>query len=108
MRAHRRPSDHTYDGDNIRVLEHLMLRDERGADFSRPLGREILAPGDHLHIEGVADLRHRAADVAETYETERPPGHVIADCLLPSAAAQRRVFTDEIAGAGQDKRPGTL
>jgi hypothetical protein len=29
--------------------------------------------------ESVADLRRRTADVAETQEPERPPGHVIAD-----------------------------
>src|SRR5271163_4038707 len=34
------------------------------------------------------------------------PGHVIAHRLLPSAVSQRRVLGDEIAGAGQDKRPG--
>src|SRR5271166_3099790 len=87
-------------------LEQLVLRDERGADFSRALGREILAPGDHLHAEGGADPRYGAADVAETQDTERPPGHVITHRLLPSAAAQRRVLGDEIAGAAQDKRPG--
>jgi hypothetical protein len=75
------------DGDDIRLLEQLVLGDECGAHLSRALGREILAPGDHLHTEGVADLCHRAADVAETQDTERPPGQVITDRLLPSAAA---------------------
>src|ERR1700687_4375841 len=44
------------DRDDIRLLEQLVPRDECGAHFSRALGREILAPGDHLHAEGVADL----------------------------------------------------
>jgi hypothetical protein len=57
------------------LLEQLLLRDERGAHFSRALGGEILAPGDHFHTEGVADLCHRTADVAETQDTERPPGN---------------------------------
>ena len=73
------------DGDNIRLPEQLVLRDQLGADFSRALGGEILAPGDHLHAEGVADPRYRAADVAETHNSERPADHVITDRLLPSA-----------------------
>ena len=85
------------DRDDIRLSEQLILRDECGAHFSRALGREILAPGDHIHTEGLADLRHRAADVAEAEDPERPPGHVITDRLLPSAAAQRRVLGDKIA-----------
>src|ERR1700719_3829190 len=94
------------DGDNIRLLEQLVTRDECGAHFSCALGREILAPGYHLHTEGVSDLCHRTADVAETQDTERPPGHVITDRLLPSTAAQRRVLSDEIAGTAQNKCPG--
>jgi hypothetical protein len=94
------------DGDDIRLSEQLILRDECGAHFGRAPGREILAPGDHLHTEGVADLRHRTADVAETQDPERPPGHVITDRLLPSAAAQRRVLGDKIAGTAQNKCPG--
>ena len=76
-----------------------------GADFGRPLRRQILAPGDHLHTEGVTNLCHRTADVAETQDTERPPSHVVTDRLLPSAAAQRRVLGNEIAGTAQDKCP---
>src|SRR6202162_2870737 len=94
------------DRDDIRLSEQLVPRDECGAHFSRALGREILAPGDHLHTEGVADLCHRTADVAETQDTERPPSHVITDRLLPSAATHRRVLCDEIAGTAQDKCPG--
>jgi len=67
------------DGDDIRLSEQLILRDECGAHFSRTLGGEILAPCDHLHTEGVADICDRTADVAETQDTERPPGHVITN-----------------------------
>jgi hypothetical protein len=96
------------DGDDIRLVEQLVPRDECGAHFSRAPGREILAPSDHLHTEGVADLGHRTADIAETQDAERPPSHVITDRLLPSAAAQRRVLRDEIAGTAQDECPGQL
>src|SRR3977135_1338828 len=74
------------DGDDIRLLKQLVPRDECGTHFSRAPGCEILAPGDHLHTEGIADPCHRTADVAETQDTERPPGHVITDRLLPSPA----------------------
>src|SRR4029077_4005290 len=105
-KAARPSTEHQMDRDDIRLLEQLVLRDECGAHFSRALGREILAPGDHLHTEGVADPSHRTADVAETQDTERPPGHAITYRLLPSATAQRRVLDDEITGTAQDKRPG--
>src|ERR1700674_685557 len=94
------------DRDYIPLTEQLVPRNECGAHFSRAPGREILAPGDHLHTEGVADLCDRTADVAQTQDTERPSGQVITDRLLPSAAAQRRVLGDEIAGAAQDECPG--
>ena len=67
------------DGDDIGLLKQLVLRDEDGSDFGSALTGEILAPGDRLHAEGQADLRHCAADIAETQKPERPPGHVIAD-----------------------------
>src|ERR1700722_11467618 len=55
--AARPVAEHQMNGDDIRFLEQLVLRDECGADFGRALGREILAPGDHLHAEGIADPR---------------------------------------------------
>src|SRR4029453_3352568 len=42
-------------GDDIRLLEHLVPRDECGAHFSRASGCEILAPGNHLPPEGIAN-----------------------------------------------------
>jgi hypothetical protein len=76
------------DGDDIRPPEQFLLGDQLGAHFRCALGRQILTPGNHIHAECLADLCHRTADVTETQDTERPPGHVIADRLLPSAAAQ--------------------
>ena len=93
-------------GDDIRLSENFISRDDRRAHLSRAVNCKILTPGDHLHTEGVANLCHCTADVAETQHTERPPGNVITDGLLPSAATQRRVLGDEIAGTAQNKCPG--
>ena len=70
-KASRPAAEHKMNRDDIRLLEQFVLRDEFGADFGRALAREILAPGDHLHTEGVADPCHGAADVAESALVQR-------------------------------------
>src|SRR5258707_11054065 len=94
------------DGDDICPSEQFLLGDQLGAYFRCALGRQVLTPSYHIHIKGLADLRHGAADIAEAQETERPSGHVIPYESLPIAAAQRRVLGNQVAGAGEDESPG--
>src|ERR1700722_14430380 len=86
-KAARPVAEHQMDGEDIRLPKQLFLRDAYSAAFGRALAGEILAPGDHLHAESGADLRPSAADATETQKPEGPSGHVIANCMLPSAAA---------------------
>ena len=93
------------DGDDIRLLEQFVLRDSHVVQPRALVGQFWLQA--FTLISKAAPFSHRAADVPKTQEPERPPSHVMtADRLLPSAVAQRRVLGNEIAGAGQDKRPG--
>ncbi len=50
-------------------------------------------------------MRDGAADIPETENAQRSPGHVVPYEPLPTAAAQRGVLGNEIAGTAQDKRP---
>ncbi len=59
-------------GDEVGGLQQLFPgRGERGADLLRPLLREVLAPGHHLHAEGPAHLGDPAADLAQPQQAER-------------------------------------
>src|SRR6266404_7301286 len=92
--------------DDIRLSENFVSGDECRAHFSRAVDCRILTPGDHLHTEGVANLCHCTADVAETQHTERPPGNVITDRLLPSAATQRSSGSCSVFDHGRVASPG--
>ena len=75
----------------------------------RRVRREILAPGDHVHLEGQADTRHPLADLAEAQQTETPALQVAADRGLPRpAAAKREVFRHQMPGQRENQRPGQL
>ena len=77
---------HEMDGDHVGAAEQLVLVDVLGALRLGALGREVLAPGDHLHADGGADARHPAAEVAEAQDAERAAVEVEADRGLPAAA----------------------
>src|SRR6201987_3223500 len=94
------------DGDHIRSPEQFFLANQLGARCGCALGRQILAPGDHIHAERSANLRDGAADIAKTEKAQRSPGHVVPDESLPTTAAQRGVLSSETASAAQDKCPG--
>jgi hypothetical protein len=91
-------------------IERLTLRARRNssslvtsaapASAARSAG-QALALGDHLHADGLADPRHRPADIAEASTPSVRPGEVVADQALPAAGAQRGVFDDEVARARQ-------
>src|SRR6478672_1120172 len=84
----RPTAEHKVDADNIRLSEKLVLRDQYGSRCSRAVGREVLAPSDDRHAEGLADLRNCASDVTEAEQSQRPATEILADEALPSAASQ--------------------
>ena len=55
--------DHV-DGEDIRLPEQLILRNEFGARCRGAIGGEILAPRDDPHAEGLTDLSNRRSDIS--------------------------------------------
>ena len=42
-----------------------LLADQRGSGFLGLFRRQVLPPGDHLHIDGIGQERHPRAELAE-------------------------------------------
>ena len=57
----------------------------------RALVGEVLAPGDHLHAEGGADLADLGAEIAEPEDAERLALQIEAERGLPAAAGPHGV-----------------
>ena len=68
------------------VAEQIVLRDVFDADLLAALGREVLAPGDHLHAERLADAGRARAELAEAEQAERLALDVDAERDLPGLA----------------------
>src|SRR5581483_825460 len=60
--------------------------DPLGAPLPGALGREVLAPGNHLHADGGADLADLRAEIAEADDAERLAVEIGAHRGLPAAA----------------------
>src|SRR4051812_20837322 len=67
----------------IRLAEQILLRHQRGATGLGGLRGEILAPGDQLHAERLADLAHLGAELAEAEQTESLAAKLDAQRRLP-------------------------
>ncbi len=75
------------DGDEIRVAEKVVLGNvvrARGLGF---LFGQVLAPGDSLHAEGLADRGRTLAKLAKAEDAEREAFEVASDRRLPRRAA---------------------
>ncbi len=89
--------------------EQLLLGHRLGALLAGALGGEVLAPGDDRHPEHPAELRDLSAEAAEADHAERLAGKVEAEpAPLPAALAHPPLVGGEVAGGGQDQRPGVL
>ena len=86
----------------------FVLLDPPHADLGRRLGGQVLAPGDHLHVEGLAIVSHALADAAEAEQAKGAAGQDRADGGLPAALAQRPVFRRDVAHGGDHQAPGQL
>src|SRR5688572_23766615 len=94
---------------DIRAAEQLVLLDPLGATLRRLLGREVLAPGDHLHTHGGADPAHLGAQVAEPEDAERPPLQIEAQRGLPATAGPHGLeLLSEVACQGDYEADGKL
>jgi hypothetical protein len=96
------------EGDDVGGGEQLVLLDPADADLGRPLVGEVLAPGHHVHLEGLPDPGDPRAEPAEAEDAEPVAREVGADGLLPPAGADRGVLLRHVPGDGEDQRPGQL
>src|SRR4029077_8040751 len=69
---------------------------------------EVLAPGDDLHAEGLADRADLGAELAEAEQAERLALEAGADRRLPLALAPSAILARDVAGEGEDETPGQL
>ena len=70
------------------------------------LGGQILTPGDDLHAERQCHLATFEPIIPSPMMPERLTREVIAEGVLPSAAAHRSGFGGEMPCACQNQRPG--
>src|SRR3954469_16314218 len=94
--------------EDVGAREELVPGDQDGAGRGGALGGEVLAPGDELHAEGLADGRHAQPEASEAEDRERPAVQGGADRALPAALAHALMLLREMAHAGEDQRPGEL
>ncbi len=96
------------DGDEVAARQQFLLGGgEPHAGGLGALGRQVRAPGRHVHAEGLADPRDPAAGLAEAEQAESAPVQVGAEGALPRAPlAQGGVLRDDLPGQAEDQGPG--
>ena len=93
--------------DDVGVAEQVVLGDVFGADLLASLRRQILAPGDHLHAERLADTGGPRAELAEPEHAECLAFDVHAERVLPRHAGfHPRVLPADPAGQFEDQAEG--
>ena len=105
----RAVAEHEMNAHDVRAREQLVLGHQGGADFGGARGGEILAPGDHLHLEGAADLGDPRAQRRRA--RRRPsvlPFRPSPTAHLPAAFARRAVLGRDTAEEGEDQSPRQL
>ena len=75
---------HEMNGDDVGAAKQLFLGDEFGAARGGFFRREVLAPGDSLHAEGLSDFGDRRAEFAEARKAERAIDKPHAERFLPA------------------------
>src|SRR5512146_1162684 len=102
----RPPAELVVHRDDIGDGEQFVLADRRDAGRRRGLRPQVLAPGEHLHAERLADPRHGPTDVPEPDDAERPAAQPEAHRVLPAAAPDGGVLLRDVPRHREDQRPG--
>src|SRR3954453_17710575 len=74
------------DRQKVRLPEQVLLRNKRRTAGLGLFFGEVLAPGDQIHADRLADLADLAAELAEAQEPERLAGELDAERRLPGHA----------------------
>jgi hypothetical protein len=96
------------DGDEVGLAEQRLLIDRFDARLGRTLGREVLAPGDHPHAEGLAVAGDQAAQAPEADDAQSGAAQVAAEADLPAAVLERGHLAVEPARRCHEEAPGEL
>ena len=90
---------------SARARSSSRLPARRRADGRGPLGREVLTPGEHLHLEGSAHTRHSGAELAEPEHAQRLAVEAGPEGLLPAAVPDRPGLPGARAGPARGSAP---
>jgi hypothetical protein len=91
------------DGDEIGGLQQFFLRHLGRANLGGALGGEILAPGDHLHAEGLGVSGNAAAELSQADDAQPLAfeHRAAAQSFMPAPAAHVALRAREIARRGE-------
>jgi hypothetical protein len=101
-KATRAAAEHQVNASDVGLPKNLLLGHQDRACRSRAFRSEVLAPGDEIHVEGIADPSHGTADIAEAEKSQRPATEVFANGLLPTSLGH------EMTDIRKDQRPSQL
>ncbi len=104
----RPAAEHQVNADDVGLPKKLLLGHQDRVCRSRAFRGKVLAPGDEIHAERLADPSHGTANIAEAEKSQRPAVEVFANGLLPTAAAHSRSLGHEMTGIRQDQGPSQL
>ena len=93
---------------HVRASQQLVLGDERRPHLGGSRGGEVLAPGDHVHLERAADLGHARAQPAESDDAEGLAVQTEPAAHLPPALARGAILDRDAAGEREDQAPRQL
>src|SRR3954453_23066019 len=86
------------DRQKVRLPEQVLLRHQRRTAGLGLFFGEVLAPGDQIHADRLADLANLAAELAEAQKPERLAGKLDAERRLPRhALLHPRVLVADLA-----------
>ena len=81
------------DGEKIRAAEQIVAADILHADLLASLRREVLAPGDHVHPQRLADLAMRQPSLPSPSSASVMPSRSSPIVVCQAAPALRRAFS---------------
>src|SRR5262245_66205706 len=95
------------DADEVCLPEQVLLADVVDARLLALLGREVLAPGDRLHAERLADHGRAGAKFAEAEHAERGALELRPDSALPGLAGLKAgILVADMAGEFEHQADG--
>ena len=93
--------------DEVGLAEQIVLAHIADAGLLAFLRRQVLAPGNHLHAEGLSDGRGAGAELAEAKNAQGHAFEIGADGGLPlGAGVQPRVLVADMAGQFEHQPDG--